>query len=76
VERLARLRWLRGRGGIRRISGIESMQATSVPLMAALAMLAFAGNSRLCRLALQQTAIDAASFTSAISANLVTIQFS
>lgn len=40
------------------------MQATSVPLMTALAMLAFAGNSLLCRLALQQTSIDAASFTS------------
>ena len=35
-----------------------------VPLFTALAMLAFAGNSLLCRLALRETAIDAASFTS------------
>ena len=33
-------------------------------LLTALAMLAFAGNSLLCRLALRETAIDAASFTS------------
>ncbi|WP_017297172.1 DMT family transporter [Nodosilinea nodulosa] len=33
-------------------------------LLTALAMLAFAGNSLLCRMAFQQTAIDAASFTS------------
>lgn len=33
-------------------------------LLAALAMLAFAGNSLLCRLALERTAVDAASFTS------------
>lgn len=32
-------------------------------LLAALAMLAFAGNSLLCRLALERTAVDAASFT-------------
>ena len=32
-------------------------------LLTALAMLAFAGNSLLCRLALRETAIDAASFT-------------
>jgi drug/metabolite transporter (DMT)-like permease len=35
-----------------------------VPLLTALAMLAFASNSLLCRLALRETAIDAASFTS------------
>lgn len=34
-----------------------------VPLLTALAMLAFAGNSLLCRVALRDTAIDAASFT-------------
>ncbi len=32
-------------------------------LLTALAMLAFAGNSLLCRMALRDTAIDAASFT-------------
>src|SRR5258708_5209460 len=35
-----------------------------VPLLTALAMLAFASNSLLCRIALRETAIDAASFTS------------
>ena len=34
-----------------------------VALLATVAMLAFAGNSLLCRLALKQTQIDAASFT-------------
>lgn len=34
-----------------------------VPLLTGLAMLAFAGNSLLCRIALRDTAIDAASFT-------------
>ena len=33
-------------------------------MLTVLAMLAFAGNSLLCRFALQETAIDAASFTS------------
>lgn len=37
---------------------------TRTLLLTALAMLAFAGNSLLCRLALRETAIDAASFTS------------
>jgi drug/metabolite transporter (DMT)-like permease len=36
---------------------------TRVFILTALAMIAFAGNSLLCRLALKQTAIDAASFT-------------
>ena len=35
-----------------------------LPLLIVLAMLAFAGNSLLCRLALRDTSIDAASFTS------------
>lgn len=39
------------------------MPAVRVTLFTALAMLAFAGNSLLCRLALKNTAIDAASFT-------------
>jgi len=34
-----------------------------IVLLTALAMLAFAGNSLLCRIALRDTAIDAASFT-------------
>jgi drug/metabolite transporter (DMT)-like permease len=37
---------------------------TKAFILTALAMIAFAGNSLLCRLALRQTAIDAASFTS------------
>jgi drug/metabolite transporter (DMT)-like permease len=36
---------------------------TKVFILTALAMIAFAGNSLLCRMALRQTAIDAASFT-------------
>lgn len=39
------------------------MKSSRVFLFTALAMIAFAGNSLLCRLALKQTAIDAASFT-------------
>ncbi|MCO6057829.1 DMT family transporter [Pseudomonas sp. MOB-449] len=39
------------------------MPATRTLLLTALAMLAFAGNSLLCRLALKETAIDAVSFT-------------
>lgn len=39
------------------------LTATRVLLLTALAMLAFAGNSLLCRMALRDTAIDAASFT-------------
>jgi drug/metabolite transporter (DMT)-like permease len=39
------------------------MSRSRVLLLSALAMLAFAGNSLLCRLALTDTAIDAASFT-------------
>ncbi|MBT8768447.1 DMT family transporter [Metapseudomonas boanensis] len=39
------------------------MPTASTLLLTALAMLAFAGNSLLCRLALKDTAIDAASFT-------------
>lgn len=40
------------------------MTRTRVALLTALAMLAFAGNSLLCRQALKHTSIDAASFTS------------
>jgi drug/metabolite transporter (DMT)-like permease len=39
------------------------MSRTRIAMLTALAMLAFAGNSLLCRLALAHTAIDAASFT-------------
>lgn len=39
------------------------MSAVRLPALVALAMVAFAGNSLLCRLALLHTAIDAASFT-------------
>ncbi len=40
------------------------MPATRIFLLTSLAMIAFAGNSLLCRLALKNTAIDPASFTS------------
>ena len=40
------------------------MSRTSVVILTSLAMLAFAGNSLLCRVALKSTDIDAASFTS------------
>jgi drug/metabolite transporter (DMT)-like permease len=40
------------------------MSRASVVILTSLAMLAFAGNSLLCRLALKNTGIDAASFTS------------
>lgn len=40
------------------------MSRTQVALLTALALIAFAGNSLLCRMALQHTRIDAASFTS------------
>ncbi len=40
------------------------MSRTSVVILTSLAMLAFAGNSLLCRVALKNTGIDAASFTS------------
>lgn len=43
--------------------GTRGLSATAVAGLTALTMLAFAGNSLLCRLALQQTGIDAASFT-------------
>ena len=39
------------------------MTKVKVFVLTALAMIAFAGNSLLCRLALKQTEIDAASFT-------------
>ena len=39
------------------------MRQLPVPLLTLVAMLAFAGNSLLCRLALRDTAIDAGSFT-------------
>lgn len=42
----------------------KSMPSTRIALLTLLAMLAFAGNSLLCRLALKETDIDAASFTS------------
>ena len=41
----------------------QARRLTRVALFTALAMLAFAGNSLLCRLALRDTSIDAASFT-------------
>lgn len=40
------------------------MASASIKLLTGLAMLAFAGNSLLCRIAFQVTALDAASFTS------------
>ena len=39
------------------------MPAPRLALLVALALLGFAGNSLLCRLALREAAIDAASFT-------------
>jgi drug/metabolite transporter (DMT)-like permease len=42
---------------------ITQLRSPRVVLLTALAMIAFAGNSLLCRLALRQTQIDAASFT-------------
>lgn len=42
---------------------LASSHPWRVPVLTALAMLAFAGNSLLCRVALRDTAIDAASFT-------------
>ncbi len=42
---------------------LSSSHRLRVPLLTGLAMLAFAGNSLLCRVALRDTAIDAASFT-------------
>ena len=42
---------------------LSSTHPLRVPLLTALAMLAFAGNSMLCRVALRDTTIDAASFT-------------
>jgi drug/metabolite transporter (DMT)-like permease len=42
----------------------DAVPRMRVALLTALAMIAFAGNSLLCRLALKDTAIDAASFTS------------
>src|SRR5438105_12945764 len=41
-----------------------SMSRAQIFVLTALAMVAFAGNSLLCRLALKHTGIDAASFTS------------
>ena len=51
----------------------NAMQPLRVLALTVLAMLAFAGNSLLCRLALKTTAIDAASFTSIrlVSASLL-----
>ncbi len=43
---------------------MATMSRASIALLTLLAMLAFAGNSLLCRLALKNTSIDAASFTS------------
>jgi hypothetical protein len=39
------------------------MSSTRILILTSLAMLAFAGNSLLCRIALKHTAIDPASFT-------------
>lgn len=47
-----------------RTSTRQSMSSTRVFLLTSLAMIAFAGNSLLGRLALKQTGVDAASFTS------------
>jgi drug/metabolite transporter (DMT)-like permease len=44
-------------------SRLETMSLVRVVVLTLLAMLAFAGNSLLCRLALKQASIDAASFT-------------
>jgi drug/metabolite transporter (DMT)-like permease len=51
----------------------QSMSRSKLILYTTLAMFAFAGNSLLCRLALKQTAIDAASFTTVrmLSASVV-----
>lgn len=46
------------------MSANEAMSRVRVALLTALAMIAFAGNSIFCRLALKDTAIDAATFTS------------
>ena len=43
---------------------LKPRQRTPIGLLVCLAMLAFAGNSLLCRMALKQTSIDPASFTS------------
>jgi drug/metabolite transporter (DMT)-like permease len=45
------------------MTGKEKMSRSRVFLFTALAMIAFAGNSLLCRVALKQTQIDAATFT-------------
>lgn len=63
---------IRGRGGKPIDRKMQRMPPRATPpvsplrtaLLTALTMLAFAGNSLLCRLALKDTAIDAASFTS------------
>lgn len=46
------------------VSGRQAMTLARVATLTTLAMLAFAGNSLLCRVALKDTTIDAASFTS------------
>jgi len=50
--------------GQSRTSFKQWMPSTRVFILTLLAMIAFAGNSLLCRLALKQTGVDAASFTS------------
>jgi drug/metabolite transporter (DMT)-like permease len=47
------------------LTASRSMARARLIMLVALAMLAFAGNSLLCRMALKQTSIDAASFTTA-----------
>jgi drug/metabolite transporter (DMT)-like permease len=46
-----------------RVVGVRVMSRSAVLLMTSFAMIAFAGNSLLCRLALKDTGIDAATFT-------------
>lgn len=48
---------------VRMRASAEPLSPMRLTILVALAMLAFAGNSLLCRLALRDTAIDAASFT-------------
>lgn len=55
------------------LTPLRSMSRTRLALLTTIAMLAFAGNSMLCRLALKGTSIDAATFTAVrvLSAALV-----
>lgn len=57
-----RLSWTVGHSFLAR-SAINKMSPRRIAALTSLAMLAFAGNSLLCRVALKETGIDAASFT-------------